>query len=243
MAASNVSHNLTFFKLLQNPVQHGALNTKMSFKTSPSRDFNELELMMTCLAEDSQWLDSFQAKSLLSVSCAQSQISTEARPDTLSRRHIFQMRTTCQSNGLFSSQIPAVSDVVDSEGLLKDSADNCDSLIPTAGRDSPPGNKRKHSSLSSLLHDYNENDHSIDDKPQSVCNSSRALTSSDLNTVLSPTVLSEAVANDLPAPEFIKRGRSSVASETYRLVRSAGFTIDTFASRQPASRASVEEMD
>jgi hypothetical protein len=193
----------------------------MSMFNSTSRDFDELELMMTCLAEDSQWLDSFQEKSL-EKNC----LSNFEEPKVMRISPDKESLSVCESTASSTKAVHGPSSY-----SASDISSKSQSNIPFKGRDSPPGNKRK----LDMETDCSQHDVACD--------------LIMLETSLQPAVkvsrrnfLAAEVASELPAPEFVKRGRSSVSSETVRLMRKSGLSPTGGISNQ-TSRISCVSMD
>ena len=181
------------------------------------RDFDELELMMNCMTEDSQWLDSFQQQELKSSTnllakkdCSNAEGSSfsdscfEGSPASFTAHlqgQTHEISTSCESK-LFSCKRLSVSD---DENSPKRS---CNRLDPRMLKNGGPD-----------------------------CHSCAKLPTNPL------FVLSAQDAEKLPAPEFVRGGYSNVASETRRLMRAAGVGTSTECPLRTAGVATVEELD
>ena len=131
------------------------------------REFDELELMINVMAEDSQWLDSFQNNAL-----SRGSKSEACSSDSESVQHSSQVQLQTTEPESLSRKRNRSEDL---------STGYCDSVSRPWAQDDFP--LKKH------------------------------LRSIDM--------LSAEQAKELPAPEFVISNRSELASETWRLVRSA----------------------
>jgi hypothetical protein len=210
-------------------------------RDSKCRDFNELELMMNCLAEDTQWLDSFQTSVLSST--AEMSSCTEK----LANKNHFDSHVGGES----SSNASCISAWKESESpwcnhmqqSLRSAISEKNSIVDgmCAGKrkwdmysdsqpECPPQHLNRHDRMCPHGHDMKFRGETKN------CDLSLDPPLYFPSHISPIEPLDAAIANHLPAPEFVKLGRSAVAAETRRM-----FCTAMAASVAPSSGTSPPE--